>query len=572
MLVKPPSARPHHVVFIADPQLVDPHTYPGRPWPLSSLTVAFTDKYLKRSYKTLQRHIDPDTILFLGDLFDGGREWDTIHSGFTASEDQWKGYGQDFWLREYDRFGRIFFDPDQVSGGASTRRQKTIHASLPGNHDLGFGMGVQPVVRRRFHAYFGEGDRVDIIGNHTFVSLDTVSLSAMDNPEAPNELWNTSMAFLDQIQNTTQRMLRHELSHQQATDSLSRYVHATTDDLTTDLHRVVTPPTRQGSDRPTNLELPTVVLSHVPFYREPGTPCGPLRERHPPSAPNLENDEPNAIRVAGGYQYQNVLTRDLSRTIAEKVGGVGYVFSGDDHDYCEVVHRAYPSAGGGIREITVKSMSWAMGVRKPGFLLASLWNPIDERGRPLSNGIQDNGAATLQTHLCLLPDQLGLFIRYAICLVLTIGVVIVHAVATTSRDKHALSAKSPVLPTRETMTDARSRSKGRSRASSTSTHAESNGVLAPRSQNARTRSVSPGSFIGGYGLPSMQEKRHSTLVERAGYYGRETDDWGGYEVGTKPMDRRRRGTMNQILTRIRKDLLFVAVPSLVWYYWLMSTG
>jgi hypothetical protein len=56
-------------------------------------------------------------------------------------------------------------------------------ASLPGNHDLGFGNGIQEPVRDRFESFFGNPNRVDVIGNHTFVSVDTPSLSAMDQPD-----------------------------------------------------------------------------------------------------------------------------------------------------------------------------------------------------------------------------------------------------------------------------------------------------------------------------------------------------------------------------------------------------
>src|SRR5256885_14717872 len=93
------GASPHHLVFVADPQLVDPHTYPGRPWPLSSLTVRHTDLYLRRSYSMMQEYLHPDTTIFLGDLFDGGREWAT-HKNSSSPEKRYKKYGEKFWLKE----------------------------------------------------------------------------------------------------------------------------------------------------------------------------------------------------------------------------------------------------------------------------------------------------------------------------------------------------------------------------------------------------------------------------------------------------------------------------------------
>ena len=519
---------------------------------------------MKRSYKTIQREVNPDTILFLGDMFDGGREWSTIHPGFTASEEQWKKYGHNYWLNEYDRFGRIFFAPDQISGGLQNGKVKKVIATLPGNHDLGFGKGVQPVVRRRFHAYFGEGDRVDIVGNHTFVGLDTVSLSAMDIPEAPPEIWNTTMKFLDNVQDYKQRAIEHELVHMHDLESSRKFSHETTEPQVRN---------RQMSAKgQSQYNLPTVVLSHVPLFRQPGTPCGPLREKYPPSAPNLDNDERNAIRVAAGFQYQNVLSPEVTKVIAEKVGNVSYAFSGDDHDYCEVTHRAYASAGGGIKETTVKSMSWAMGVRHPGIVLASLWNPIDGEGHYLPDSPEARGDATIQTHLCLLPDQLGIFIQYAVYLVLTLVAIGLHSIVVALRQKESASSASSVLPTTEPKKDLYSDFKARSRSSSNSTHSGGNGMLAPRSQTARVRSISPAVVLMGYGLPASSEKQFVPLINQAGFFPKEeTDDWG-HDIETKPMVRKKTSFARTISDQAGQDMLFVACPSLLWYYWLMTTG
>ena len=62
------------VALIADPQLVDENTYERRGigmW----LTKAMTDRYMRRNYRYLQWH-GPGMVIFLGDLMDGGREWE----------------------------------------------------------------------------------------------------------------------------------------------------------------------------------------------------------------------------------------------------------------------------------------------------------------------------------------------------------------------------------------------------------------------------------------------------------------------------------------------------------------
>ncbi|KAK2758774.1 hypothetical protein FQN54_003466 [Arachnomyces sp. PD_36] len=425
----PQEASPHHVVFIADPQLVDPHTYPGRPWPLSSLTVFYTDLYMLRVHSLLERKLRPDTLFFLGDLFDGGREWSTATS--TSPELRYREYGDEFWLHEYDRFSKIFFDRWKEGDGPETKAgNRKMIASLPGNHDIGFGNGIQEPVHRRFRAFFGDGNRVDVVGNHSFVSVDTVALSSMEQPDPktgssgmgagdgakPNEnIWAFAKAFLDGVKERKGRVAREEL---RALDAQNGASYTPFDDEEE---------TATGKNKP-GPQLPTILLTHVPLYRAPGTPCGPLRERFPPSSTNPlpEKDDRNAISVSGGYQYQNVLSTTVSNQLISKIGDITHIYSGDDHDYCEINHREF---SGSPKEITVKSLSWAMGVRRPGFQLTSLWNPVDiDTGKPLQGGggAEGSSGATLQNHLCLLPDQLAIFIRYGYVFGFTITMLILY--------------------------------------------------------------------------------------------------------------------------------------------------
>lgn len=377
----------------------------------------YTDQYLRRSFSLIQQNLAPDSVLFLGDLFDGGREW--ARGSYTSPEKRYRRYKDPYWKQEFGRFVSIFSEHfnDAVNGSSNPRGRKML-ASLPGNHDLGFGVGVNEAVRERFQTFFGKSNRVDILGNHTFVSVDTVSLSAMDQPRAragsgeefdegglPNEwIWREAEDFLNNIavhrvkaETEELRMLRNE-----SEGVKFRYI--VQDDISE--------PAVVEKPRPEVGGFPAVLLTHVPLYRKPGTPCGPLRERYPPSAEGeLEEDEPNAIKVQSGYQYQNVLTPTISNDLVSKIGpSLIQVYSGDDHDYCELLHREFSNSP---REITVKSLSWAMGVRRPGFVLASLWNPIDPTtGKPLDPH-QAASTGTLQNQLCLLPNQLSIFIWYA---------------------------------------------------------------------------------------------------------------------------------------------------------------
>ncbi|KHJ32753.1 putative cell division control protein [Erysiphe necator] len=437
----PKDASPHHLIFLADPQIIDPHSYPSRPWPLDRLTTIHTDKYLKRSYISLQKTLHPDTLFFLGDLFDGGREWSTFRT--NVEDAQWgeserptteqpfvklwaKKYGDNYWLQEYDRFGEIFYKFWNAGGlnPEPGQRGRKIISSLPGNHDLGFGDKIKISVRNRFQAYFGDVNRVDVIGNHTFVSIDSVSLSASGSDHQVTAITSPVENFLAKVQALKRRSVMRELGYMAGKDSLIQYAHKIEDLATTNYTTLSSIDPGLGS-----AEFPTILLTHVPLYREPGTPCGPKREHWPPTPPPkgqhspVNPDERNAISISRGYQYQNVLSPNDSIRLLSSVGNVVSVFSGDDHDYCEIEHSADKN---NVKEITIKSISWAMGIRHPGFLLLSMWNPVDESGRPLHSSqtasyvSASQASLTTQSHLCLLPDQIGILISYFCFFIVTL--------------------------------------------------------------------------------------------------------------------------------------------------------
>jgi hypothetical protein len=572
--IQAPGAQPHHVAFVADPQLVDPHTYPGRPWPLSTLTIWYTDVYLERVYRLMQERLYPDTTIFLGDLFDGGREW-SVRGGeaWDNPDKDFKKYGEAFWVKEYKRFSNIFFETFTKTGVEAREGQpirRRIISTLPGNHDLGFAEGVHKPVRNRFHAYFGEGNRVDVVGNHTFVSIDAVSLSARDHHESVDEdIWGPTIEFLDGIQDTRKKAIANELKYRFGTDGKPHYEHGVIE--TDHLASAVLPPAKKLED----VSLPTILLTHVPLYRDSGTPCGSLREHWPPSRNSdgtpLEKDDRNAISVSRGYQYQNVISLDLTKDITTKVGDIQYAFSGDDHDYCEVVHRRYPSGGGGIKEITAKSLSWAMGVRKPGFVVLSLYNPIDSTGRPLQSSEE-----TLQSHLCLMPDQLGIFIKYVLLLVLTLSLLLLRAghMATNPQNSQFAGPDSPLLPTTRDADGEKGASSGTSSDDGFNQNysSDNRGNLASRSAAGRNRSVSP---LGGYGLPPPAHPHASAnpyslpLVAHAGYYPRR-DEREEKEVF---VDKRKKlKGLKLFYAEFQWSVIKVAYVVLAWYAFLLYRG
>lgn len=153
------------LALLGDPQLVDENTYARRGVALM-LTKFYTDLYMRRNYRLLNAYFSLNTIIFTGDLFDGGREW-----------------SDKVWQREYDRFTSIFH----------TRSSTKIITSLPGNHDIGISDGIKNSVYHRFRQYFGETSQVLDSGAWEIVVLDTVALSSPDR-----EVYKFPRTFLEE--------------------------------------------------------------------------------------------------------------------------------------------------------------------------------------------------------------------------------------------------------------------------------------------------------------------------------------------------------------------------------------
>jgi len=523
--------------------------------------------------------------MFLGDLFDGGREWSTSRSESPIPE--WHKYGDKFWLEEYARWCKVFLQGEdgRPKGRAPERARgdRRYIASLPGNHDLGISGGVQIPVRERFEMHFGEGNRVDVIGNHSFVSVDTVSLLAkmLSGPdsEASKEIWGPANKFLDQIKTKKAQSLERELRSRFGKQENDLLEHTVLDMNTPDLRNQ-----KSHANSGAKVELPDVLITHVPMYRSVGTPCGPLREKYPPSPSaadgdgQIRKDDRNSIRADGiGYQYRNVLDPHLTSDIVERIGNVRYAFSGDDHDYCDVVHREY-TVPGGIREITVKSMSWAMGVRKPGFLLVSLWNPIDEFGSSLTGTVvKGNGAIepTIQTKLCLLPDQLGIFIAYGILFAVTTTSLLVHSFVITFCARSGQAG--PILPLamyqQRRQSTRRERAGSQSYSSSKSSNSGMNGLSSRGgAQSLRTNGYAfPGGDNGGSEgwtrMPSSSGASDAPLLING--FSELMDE--SYSITQKKESREVLSKWKSLVREFARGLAQVGALGFLWYCWLAYT-
>lgn len=164
----PAGVTPARIALIADPQIIDAHTYPGRPAILQRVAESVVDYYIRRNWVYINSELDPDANIFVGDLFDGGREWDDA-----------------VWSKEFERWNKIFTKPNN----------KPTVMSLPGNHDIGFGNTIVSNALERFTLHFGDPSSTVEIGNHTIVLLDTISMLNTEN----STIFNRPYAFINDL-------------------------------------------------------------------------------------------------------------------------------------------------------------------------------------------------------------------------------------------------------------------------------------------------------------------------------------------------------------------------------------
>ncbi|KAH7874668.1 Metallo-dependent phosphatase-like protein [Lentinula edodes] len=298
---------PEHVLLVADPQIIDHRSYPGRPALLTYISQLIVDLNLRKNWRAALRSA-PDVVFFLGDYMDSGRA--------VMSDSEYERYTQ--------RFMNIF-----------TMDSRIPRYFIPGNHDIGLGPSTlfSPHARTRYTSHFGPLNSQISIANHTFVLIDAPGLVEEDYK-------------------------RHGLG--KSYDKWKALAGGTIDFV-------------KSFAAKDNTE-PTILFSHIPLSRPEGSNCGPVRER-------------GTIRRGVGLGYQNTLGKDSTKFLLEHLKPA-LIFSGDDHDY-----------------LTVKSLSMAMGVKKPGYQMLSIVPP---------GGL----TSTISDAPCLMPDQLGIYLDVYIPLAL----------------------------------------------------------------------------------------------------------------------------------------------------------
>ncbi|KAF9012455.1 Metallo-dependent phosphatase-like protein [Cyathus striatus] len=331
---------PYHILLVADPQILDERSYPGRPAFATYLSRLVTDLNLRKSWRMAIRK-EPDAVVFLGDMMDGGRS--------DIPDDEYEQY--------HARFRNIFPQDSDIP-----------QLFIPGNHDTGLGRTAQSstTARYRYLSHFGDFNTAVSIANHTLVLLDAPNLVEEDYKRSGA---GVSYKEWKPIPGGSLQFV-HDFATE--TDALAE---------------------KEGK------RDPVVLLTHIPLYRPDGSSCGPLREK-------------GTIRPGVGIGYQNTLGKSTTQLILETIQP-SVVFSGDDHDYCEYRHK-YSSKGEGpvriVREVSIKSISMAMGIRRPGFQLLSLAPAELTERRVVPSTFADTP--------CFMPDQIGIYLKIYIPLLI----------------------------------------------------------------------------------------------------------------------------------------------------------
>lgn len=171
-----------NIILIADPQLTDQYSYKQH-GVILKLTEFYSDIYMKRNFKKILKRLDPKVIIFVGDLMDGGREWE-----------------KDQFNEELRRFHNIF----------SYDYSKIISLGVAGNHDIGFGKSIVKSAHERYIKTFGDANSVSCIADHCFFAIDTIALSGNQNDQS----FIDAQKFLDDLasfkhDNTKRILLTH---------------------------------------------------------------------------------------------------------------------------------------------------------------------------------------------------------------------------------------------------------------------------------------------------------------------------------------------------------------------------
>ncbi|KAF9402908.1 hypothetical protein BGX21_008101 [Mortierella sp. AD011] len=458
----------YRVAIVADPQLTDWMSY-NQTGLLLGLVETYTDIFMKRSFHRMHASLRPDAVLFLGDLNDGGRA----------------SFGEVFEKNKYRFFEKVFETkstawnqkPIIMDAGSNTTPEEGSSyesTSITGHYrqlvEIPSDAAEREAIRKS-----GKSVRLYVAGNHDVGFGDTLVKPAMirykqefGSVNYEVNVGNHSFVVLDTL-------------------ALSSKVPGIREEAQHFLEEVSNEP----------IEFPRILFTHVPLFRLNTTYCGDARE----------SDQ--LIINEGGDQYQNMISSILSREILRGIKP-DIVFSGDDHDWCEIAH----SLDGTLTpEVTLRTFSFSQGISQPGFVMLSLYNP-DHKTRnvspmapvslmqPLYTSDGYNSAAgssdstTFVYEECMMPNQMLIYRCYIALLGFTVSLVLIQRFRWIMWGRRHLAERSVLVRWRDSMSaspcsDALPR--GSTTASALSTQPEDNAFVG-EDPELRSDGAYPNSF------------------------------------------------------------------------------
>ncbi|KAF8927250.1 hypothetical protein BGZ58_010534 [Dissophora ornata] len=389
---------------------------------LLALVETYTDIYMKRSFNRMHASLRPDAVLFLGDLNDGGRD----------------SYGETFDKNSNRFFEKVFETKssawnqqpivmDAVDSTAPTapppNDRDAANMNITGRYrqlvDVPLDANEREAIRNS-----GKSVRLYVAGNHdvgfgnTLVRPSVARFKRVfGSINYEIEVGNHSLVVLDTL-------------------ALSSDVR----DIREESQQFLT---QMKNEKPT---LPRILFTHVPLFRLDTTYCGDARETE------------QLIINRNGLQFQNMVNAPLSRQILRGIQP-DMVFSGDDHDWCEIAH----SLDGTLTpEVTLPTFSFAQGIQQPGFVMLSLYNPEHKvrnafpmvptnSGLPISTkGSADSVArpsedTTFAYEECMLPNQMLIYMCYIALLAFSLNCILIQRYRWMMRGRRHLAERSVLL-------------------------------------------------------------------------------------------------------------------------------
>ncbi|PFH50891.1 hypothetical protein AMATHDRAFT_143874 [Amanita thiersii Skay4041] len=153
-LTRHSSSDTTHVLVVADPQILNHRSYPGRPSILTYISQVIVDLNIRKSWRQATR-LKPHAVVFLGDMMDGGR--------FPMDDAEYEKY--------YRRFKHIF----SIEPGIP-------EYFIPGNHDIGLRMtrNASKKAHERYISHFGPLNQLVALGGYKLVMIDAPGLVEED--------------------------------------------------------------------------------------------------------------------------------------------------------------------------------------------------------------------------------------------------------------------------------------------------------------------------------------------------------------------------------------------------------